>query len=64
MHGSCLCSVVMGSDKTTVSIATGQNEYYPLYLTNVLVTNTMRHTHKNTITLLRFLAIPKEYAAH
>jgi hypothetical protein len=23
--------VILGSDKTTVSVATGQNEYYPLY---------------------------------
>ncbi|KAG1880017.1 hypothetical protein F4604DRAFT_1879912 [Suillus subluteus] len=30
-HGSTFVPVVLGSDKTTVSIATGNNEYYPLY---------------------------------
>ncbi|KAI0823766.1 hypothetical protein BC628DRAFT_1503960 [Trametes gibbosa] len=33
------CPVILGSDKTTVSVATGQNEYYPLYLSNGLVRN-------------------------
>ncbi|KAG1890648.1 uncharacterized protein F5891DRAFT_1131624 [Suillus fuscotomentosus] len=30
-HGSTFVPVVLGSDKTTVSVATGNNEYYPLY---------------------------------
>ncbi|KAF9007622.1 hypothetical protein BDQ17DRAFT_1389069 [Cyathus striatus] len=29
-HGSMFAPVILGSDKTTVSVATGQNEYYPL----------------------------------
>ena len=53
------CPIILGSDKTTVSVATGQNEYYPLYLTNGLITNSMRRSHQNAITLLGFLAIPK-----
>ncbi len=40
-------------------MATGQNDYYPLYLTNGLVTNGMRRAHRNAITLIGFLAIPK-----
>ena len=24
--------IILGSDKTTVSVATGQNDYHPLYL--------------------------------
>ncbi|KAF8478783.1 hypothetical protein F5888DRAFT_1629604, partial [Russula emetica] len=30
-HGAMFAPVVLGSDKTTVSVTTGQNEYYPLY---------------------------------
>ncbi|KAF8232500.1 hypothetical protein L208DRAFT_1271803, partial [Tricholoma matsutake] len=29
-HGAMFVPVVMGSNKTTVSVATGHNEYYPL----------------------------------
>jgi len=29
-HGSMLVTLLLGSDKTTVSVATGQNDYYPL----------------------------------
>ncbi|KAI0644945.1 hypothetical protein C8Q79DRAFT_1054442 [Trametes meyenii] len=59
MHGATLSAPILGSDKTTVSVATGQNEYYPLYITNGGVTNTVRRAHRNAITLLGFLAIPK-----
>ncbi|KAF8545662.1 hypothetical protein OG21DRAFT_1492080 [Imleria badia] len=31
-HGSVFMPVILGSDKTTVSVATGQNDFYPLYL--------------------------------
>ena len=58
-HGAAFCAAAIGSDKTTVSVATGQNEYYPLYLTNGNVTNSMRRAHRNAITLIGFLAIPK-----
>nr|VWO96384.1 Uncharacterized protein [Ganoderma boninense] len=58
-RGAAFCATAIGSDKTTVSVATGQNEYYPIYLTNGNVTNTMRRSHRNAITLLGFLAIPK-----
>ncbi|KAI1781722.1 hypothetical protein LXA43DRAFT_907952 [Ganoderma leucocontextum] len=58
-HGAAFCAAAIGSDKTTVSVATGQNEYYPLYLTNGNVTNSMRRSHRNAITLIGFLAIPK-----
>jgi Plavaka transposase len=30
-HGRVFVPVILGSDKTMVSVATGQNEYYPLY---------------------------------
>ncbi|KAI0363452.1 hypothetical protein BV20DRAFT_1039932 [Pilatotrama ljubarskyi] len=47
-HGSAFCSIVLGSDKTTMSVATGQNDYWPL-------------VQQNTVSLLAFLAIPKKY---
>jgi hypothetical protein len=51
--------VILGSDKTTVSVATGQNEYYPLYAANGLVYNNVRRAHRNAVTIIGFLAIPK-----
>ena len=51
--------VVLGSDKTTVSVATGQNDYYPLYISLGNVHNTVRRAHRNAVSLLAFLAIPK-----
>ncbi|KAI0704619.1 hypothetical protein C8Q76DRAFT_820240 [Earliella scabrosa] len=58
-HGSVFCPVILGSDKTTVSVATGQNEYYPLYMSNGLVHNTTRRAQRNAVALIAFLAIPK-----
>ncbi|KIK34770.1 hypothetical protein CY34DRAFT_17485 [Suillus luteus UH-Slu-Lm8-n1] len=31
-HGSTFVPIILGSDKTTVSVAMGQNDFYPLYL--------------------------------
>ncbi|CDO70545.1 hypothetical protein BN946_scf184573.g13 [Trametes cinnabarina] len=59
LHGAAFCPAILGSDKTTVSVATGQNEYYPLYMSNGWVTNSTRRAHRNAITLIGFLAIPK-----
>jgi hypothetical protein len=53
------CGIVYGSDKTTVSVATGQNEYYPLYETLTNVTNEVRRGHNGSVVLIGFLAIPK-----
>lgn len=50
---------VIGCDKTTVSVATGQNEYYPLYLSIGNVKNNVRRAHRNAIAIIGFLAIPK-----
>lgn len=51
--------VVLGSDKTTVSVATGQNEYYPLYGSLGNVSNNVRRGHRNAVAIIGFLAIPK-----
>ncbi|THG97315.1 hypothetical protein EW026_g4652 [Hermanssonia centrifuga] len=58
-HGAMFCPVVLGSDKTTVSVATGQNDYYPLYMSWGNVWNNVRRAHRNAITVVAFLAIPK-----
>ena len=50
-HGSTFCPVVGGSDKTTVSVATGQNEYYPYYLSNGLIHNNVRRAHRKGVAL-------------
>ncbi|KAJ6522687.1 hypothetical protein B0H10DRAFT_2249900, partial [Mycena sp. CBHHK59/15] len=59
IHGSTFVPIILGSNKTTVSVAAGQNDYYPLYMSNGLVYNNVRHAHRNTVTLIGFLAIPK-----
>jgi hypothetical protein len=58
-HGAMLCPIILGSDKTTVSVATGQNEFYPLYMTIGNITNAVRRSHKGSVVLIGFLAIPK-----
>ena len=58
-HGAMVIPLILGSNKTTVSVATGQNEYYPLYLSIGNVQNNVCCAHRNALMLLRFLAIPK-----
>jgi hypothetical protein len=47
--------IILGSDKTTVSVATGQNEYYPIYISIGNVHNNVRRSHKAAVKLLGFL---------
>ena len=58
-HGCMFVPVVLGSDKTTVSVATGQQEYHPVYLSIGNVRNNIRRAHKNALVLIGFLPIPK-----
>ncbi|PSS31904.1 hypothetical protein PHLCEN_2v2328 [Hermanssonia centrifuga] len=58
-HGTMFCPMVLGSDKTTVSVAMGQNDYYPLYMSWGNVWNNVRKAHRNAVTVVAFLAIPK-----
>jgi len=51
--------IILGSDKTTVSVATGDNSFYPLYLSIGNVQNHIRRAHQNAVVLIGFLAIPK-----
>jgi len=59
MHGAMVVPIILGSDKTTVSVVTGQNDYYLLYLSIGNIHNNTRRAHKNGLVLLAFLAIPK-----
>ncbi|EMD30674.1 hypothetical protein CERSUDRAFT_60969, partial [Gelatoporia subvermispora B] len=64
-HGSMFVPVILGSDKTTVSVATGQNEYWPLYASIGNVHNNVRRAHRDVLVVIGFLALPKtskEYA--
>ncbi|KAF8801177.1 hypothetical protein BYT27DRAFT_7226944 [Phlegmacium glaucopus] len=63
-HGATFCPIILGSDKTTVSVATGQTEYYPVYMSNGLVHNNVCRAHRNALTLIAFLAIPKTDKQH
>ena len=53
------CLIILGSDKTTVLVATGQVEYHPLYLSIGNPHNTVRCAHHNAVVPIAFLAIPK-----
>ncbi|PPQ76696.1 hypothetical protein CVT24_010903 [Panaeolus cyanescens] len=58
-HGAMLVPVVAGSDKTTVSVATGHQEFHPVYLSPGNFTNTARRSHTNSVLPVAFLPIPK-----
>jgi hypothetical protein len=51
--------VVAGSDKTTVSVATGHQEYHPVYISPGIISNTARRGHGNGVLPFAFLPIPK-----
>ncbi|KAI0693039.1 hypothetical protein C8T65DRAFT_586080 [Cerioporus squamosus] len=61
---SSFVPIILGSDKTTVSVATGQNDYYPLYLSIGNVHNNVRRAHRNAVAVIAFLAIPKTTRQH
>ena len=51
--------MILGSDKTTVSVATGHTEYWPLYASIGNIHNSARRAHGSGLVLVAFLAIPK-----
>ncbi|KAJ3871695.1 hypothetical protein F5051DRAFT_340527 [Lentinula edodes] len=58
-HGAMFVPFVSGSDKTTVSVATGHQEYHPVYASPCNVTNVTRRSHPFALCPVAFLAIPK-----
>ncbi|KAG1745056.1 uncharacterized protein EDB91DRAFT_1080565 [Suillus paluster] len=63
-HGSTFVPLIIGSDKTTVSVATGHTEYHLLYLSIGNIFNGVRCTHHNGVVLVGFLAILKSTKEH
>jgi hypothetical protein len=59
MHGAMFVSIILGSDKTTVSVATGQMDYYPLYLSIGNLHNNICWSHHGGIALITFFVIAK-----
>jgi hypothetical protein len=58
-HGAMLVTIILGADKTTVSIATGHTKYHPVYLSLGNLDNSMRRGHRDSVIPIAFLAIPK-----
>ncbi|KAL4066172.1 hypothetical protein J3A83DRAFT_4360405 [Scleroderma citrinum] len=59
-----LILIILGSNKTTVLVATGQTNHYPLYLSIRNVHNTVCHAHCNAVVLIAFLTMPKVTREH
>jgi hypothetical protein len=51
--------IILGSDKTTVSVVTGHNTFYLLYASIGNVHNSLHRAHQGALALIGFLAIPK-----
>ncbi|KAK7012895.1 C2H2-type domain-containing protein [Favolaschia claudopus] len=58
-EGAMYTPIFFGSDKTTVSVATGDVEYHPGYISIGNPHNNMRRAHRSTVMPFVFLAIPK-----
>ena len=52
-------TIILGSDKTTVTVGTGDIEYHPLYFSIGNVWNLICRAHHNAIVPIGFLAILK-----
>jgi hypothetical protein len=57
--GSMLIPVVSELDKTTVSVATGHQEYHSFCISPRNLTNTARRSHGNGVVPVAILPIPK-----
>jgi len=51
--------IYISSDKTTVSVATGQNDFYPVYISVGNIHNNIRRADVGGFVLLAFLPIPR-----
>ncbi|KAI9507792.1 hypothetical protein F5148DRAFT_1276064 [Russula earlei] len=58
-YGAMLVPIFSGSDKTTVPVATGNQEYHPVYASAGNISNTARRGHGNAVMPIAFLPIPK-----
>ncbi|KAG1759770.1 hypothetical protein EDD22DRAFT_955544 [Suillus occidentalis] len=62
--GTTFVPVILRSDKTTISVGTGNNEYHPLYLSIGNVHNNVRRAHRNAVAVIGFLTMPKTTKEH
>ncbi|KAJ7864139.1 hypothetical protein B0H14DRAFT_2348638 [Mycena olivaceomarginata] len=58
-HGAMFVPSVLGSDKTTVSVGTGNTEFYPFYGGIGNIYNSTRRAHRDGLSVVAFLSIPK-----
>ncbi|KAG1849082.1 hypothetical protein C8R48DRAFT_750295 [Suillus tomentosus] len=63
-HGSTFVPLIIGSNKTVVSVATGQTEYHLLYLSIGNIHSSVQRAHHNGVVLTGFLSIPKSTKEH
>ena len=59
MNGGTFIPIILRSDKTTVSVGTGQNDYWPVYISIGNIHNNVQQAHHRGVELLGFLTIPK-----
>jgi hypothetical protein len=62
-RNAMLIPIVAGSDKTTVSVATGHQEYYPVYISPGNLSNMARRSHGSGVLPVAFLPIPKSMSS-
>ncbi|EIW84722.1 hypothetical protein CONPUDRAFT_47063 [Coniophora puteana RWD-64-598 SS2] len=63
-HGATFVPIVAGSDKTTVSVATGHQEFHPVYMSPGNLSNSARRGHSNSVLPVAFLPIPRTKRKH
>ena len=51
--------IIAGSDKTTVSNATGHQQYHPVYMSPANLTNVARRSHGSALLPIAFLPVPE-----
>lgn len=59
MHGAMFAPVFAESNKTTVSVVTGHQEYHPVYMSPGNLTNIAWWSHGNALLPFAFIPIPK-----
>ena len=63
MHGAMLTPIILGTDKMTVSVMTGHQQYHPVYMSLGNIHNEMRQVHHDVVIPIAFLAIPKHMSS-
>ena len=53
-----LYTAILGADKTTTSVGTGNQEFHPVYISAGNLTNEMHRAHGEVVIPLAFLPIP------